>query len=139
MRPLLQFFGFCFIVFFVVGEFQGWYVGYAPQTPMFLYKQDKTVNVKHDVELDSSLAFNLDGKVRDGSVRIEAYFEVPASFQQGSQGKAPRLVFEEEFTAGQFIDLDETLKNGRGRYTLRIVYRDAVGLFNLKIPEGGTL
>lgn len=139
MRPLLQFFGFCFIVFFAVGELQGWYVGVAPQTPMFLYKQDQTVNVKHDVELDKGLTFDLEGQVRHGKVRVEAYFEVPPSFQQGTQGKAARLVFEEEFSTGQHISLEETLNNGRGRYTVRIIYRDAIGIFKLGLPEGGTL
>lgn len=139
MRPLLQFLGFCFIVFFVVGEFQGWYVGFAPQTPMLLYKQDQTVNVKHDASFRDSMTFDLEGRVRDGRVRIEAYFEIPPSFQGNTSGTPPRLVYEEEFLAGQRINLKETLRNGRGRYTVRLIYRDVTGVFTLELPEGGTL
>ena len=139
MRPLLQFFGFCFIVFFIVGEFQGWYLGFAPNTPMLLYKQDYNTNVVRDVRFGDELPLELSGKVRNGSVRVEAYFEIPSSFQQGTQGTQPRLVFEQDFLAGQQINIKEALDRGRGRYTVRILYRDATGIFELNLPGNNSL
>lgn len=135
MRPLLQFLGFCIIVFFVVGEFQGWYVGFAPNTPMFVYKMDRVVTVRRDVNYDSEMPFKLDGRVRNGEVRVQAFFEVPPSFQRGTSGSQPRQIFDQEFSAGQTIRLNESLRGGQGRYTIRMTYTEATGLFRLDVPQ----
>lgn len=139
MRPLLQFAGFCFIVFFIVGEFQGWYVGVPPNTPMYLYKADKTVNVVRDTHFMDSLDLNLRGKVNNGNVKVEVFFEIPSSFQAGTAGKSPKLVFSEEFFAGQSINVFDTLKKGKGRYTIRFSYDEATGSFRLKLPPNSEL
>ncbi len=139
MRPLLQFLGFCFIVFFIVGEWQGWYVGVPPSSPMFLYKMDKEVNIRRDVRLEEDFNFNLSGRVRDGSVQVEAFFEVPVSFQQGTQGKKAKKVLDEVFSTGESIDLSKILKAGQGRYTIRIIYQDTTGVFRLNTSGEGIL
>ncbi len=139
MRALLQFLGFCFIVFFVVGEFQGWYVGLATQTPMLVYKVDKAVEVSRDVHFEDQFDFDLRGKVSDGVVRVEAFFEIPPSFQAGTAGKAPKKVFDETFATGQDIQIDKILKSGKGRYTVRILYEDATGIFRMNASGQGRL
>ena len=139
MRPLLQFVGFCFIVFFIVGEFQGWYLGLPPQTPMYLYKMDKTVNITRDTHFNDALDLNMRGRVRRGNVTVEVYFEVPPSFQANSAGIAPKLIFSEAFYVGQTVSIFDTLDEGKGRYTLRIHYQDATGSFTLKLPSENQL
>ncbi|MGL4608470.1 MAG: hypothetical protein ACRCYY_02125 [Trueperaceae bacterium] len=138
MRPFLQFLGFCFIVFFIVGEFQGWYAGVATRTPMFLYKMTRDVEVTREVSEDE-LNLRFSGKVRDGTVGLEVYFEIPPSFQGGTIGKPPKKIFEEAFLTGQTIDLQETLKSGKGRYIVRIIYNQATGTFRLNASGQGQL
>ena len=132
MRPLLQFLGFCFIVFFTVGELQGWYIGVPPSSPMLLYKMDREVNIRRDVRLEDDFSFDLRGQVRDGSVEVEAFYEIPSSFQQGTQGKSAKKVFDEVYSTGETIDISKILKAGQGRYTVRIVYQDTTGVFRLE-------
>jgi hypothetical protein len=139
MRPLLQFLGFCFIVFFAVGEFQGWYVGFPPSSPMLLYKMDREVNIRRDVTLENDFSFDLRGRVRDGSVQVEAFYEIPPSFQQGGKGKLPKKVFDEVFSRGEQIDISKLIKSGQGRYTVRIVYHDTTGVFRLEASGEGQL
>ena len=106
---------------------------------MLLYKQDHSVSVKRDVRFEEALPVELSGRVRDGRVRVEAYFEIPPSFQQGTQGTRPRLIFEQEYGAGQRININEALDRGNGRYTVRIIYQDATGLFDLDLPTNNSL
>lgn len=134
MRPLLQFAGFCFIVFFLVGELQGWYVGMPPNTAMYLYKMDKVVSVVRDVKFTNELELGVDGKVNRGNVLVEVFFEIPPSFQSGTGGTKPKLIYSEEFYEGQRLNISEYLKKGKGRYTVRFTYVDATGSFQLKLP-----
>ncbi len=135
MRPLLQFAGFCFIVFFIVGELQGWYVGLPPQSPMYLYKQDRVVNVQRDLLFADSFDVSLSGKVREGTVLVEVFHEIPPSFQAGTAGQLPKLVYSEEYYTGQNINLFDSYRSGKGRYTVRMTYEDAIGIFRLKVPN----
>jgi hypothetical protein len=139
MRALLQFLGFCFIVFFIVGEFRGIYAGMATQTPMMLYKGTQAVEVTRDVLYEDKFDFDLRGKVNAGVVRVEAFFEIPPSFQAGTAGKAPKKVFEQEFGTGENIQLNEILKSGKGRYTVRILYNQATGIFRMNASGQGRL
>ena len=139
MRPLLQFAGFCFIVFFIVGEFQGWYLGIPPQTPMYLYKMDRTVNITRDTHFEDALDLTMRGRVADGNVKVEVYFEIPPSFQANTAGVAPKLVFSEEFYVGQTVSIFDRIDEGKGRYTIRIHYENVTGSFRLKIPTQNQL
>jgi hypothetical protein len=139
VRPLLQFLGFCFIVFFAVGELRGWYVGLASHTPMLLYKMNQDVSASRIINYSDKLDFDLTGKVRKGTVRLEVYFEVPSSFQTGKAGTRPRQILEQEFFEGQTINLKETFEEGRGKYTVRISFEDATGIFNLDLPNQNSL
>ena len=106
---------------------------------MLLYKQDHNVNVVRDVRFEDELPLELSGRVRNGTVRVEAYFEVPSSFQQGTSGTQPRLIFEQDYREGQTLNINEVLDRGRGRYTVRILYREATGLFELDVPGDNSL
>ncbi len=139
MRALLQFLGFCFIVFFIVGELRGIYAGMATQTPMLLYKGTQAVEVSRDVLYEDDFDFDIKGKVNDGTVRVEAFFEIPPSFQAGTAGRAPKKVFEQEFGTGENIQLNEILKSGKGRYTVRILYDKATGIFRMNASGQGRL
>jgi hypothetical protein len=139
MRALLQFLGFCFIVFFIVGEFRGWYVGMATQTPMLLYKGSQAVEVTRDVLYEDQFDFDLRGKINNGNVHVEAFFEIPPSFQAGTTGKAPKKVFDETYSIGQDIQLNEILKSGKGRYTVRIIYENVTGIFRMNASGQGRL
>lgn len=139
MRALLQFLGFCFIVFFIVGEFRGIYAGMPLQTPMLLYKGEQAVEVSRDVLYEDTFNFDLRGKVNNGVVRVEAFFEIPPSFQAGTAGKAPKKVFEQEFGTGENIQLSEILKSGKGRYTVRILYDNTTGIFRMNASGQGRL
>jgi hypothetical protein len=139
MRALLQFLGFCFIVFFIVGEFRGVYAGIPLQSPMLLYKMDRAVEITRDVLYEDQFDFNLRGKVSDGVVRVEAFFEIPPSFQAGTAGRAPKKVFDQAFGTGENIQLNKILKSGKGRYTVRILYEKTTGIFRMNASGQGRL
>lgn len=126
-------------MFFIVGEWQGWYVGFPPSSPMFLYKMNREVNIRRDVRLEDTFSFDLSGRVRDGMVQVEAYHEIPPSFQQGTQGQKAKKVFEQVFSPGEQIDLSKVIKSGQGRYTLRIIYQNTTGVFRLNASGEGIL
>ena len=139
MRGLLGFLIFLVIIFFVIGEWQGWYLGVAGQVPMLLYKKDTiTLATRRTLSTDS-LPFTLSGKVRNGTVKIEGYYQQSGSFQTGAKAGNERAIFEAEFSKGQEINLNETLDNGRGNYTIRLIFQNATGVFNLKLPSGSQL
>ena len=139
VRPLLQFFGFVFIVFFIVGELQGWYVGIPPETPMFLYKADHIVSSSRTTKLENSFLLDFNGDVKRGNVLVEVFFEVPASFQgQRKAGKSFR-VFHKNFIEGDQIKLKKSIRKGVGRYTVRISYNDTTGIYKLRMPNSNDL
>jgi hypothetical protein len=136
VRGFLMFAVFLGAVFFGVGEFRGWTVGIPSQTPILAYKSEGSVGATRRTVNRQDFPFTVSGKVNAGKVRVEGYFEVPTSFQSGKAGKPEKLVFEEEFSKGQSINISETLKNGQGQYRLKILFQDATGVFRVKVPKG---
>ena len=135
MRPLLQFFGFVFIVFFIVGELQGWYLGFPPETPMLLYKADQIVSSSRTAKFENSFPLDFKGKVKRGEILVEVLFNIPASFQGQKNATAPVRIYHKTFYEGDDINIDKLLRKGKGRYTVRISYSDSTGIFKLKMPN----
>jgi hypothetical protein len=136
MRGFLVFVVFLAAIFFGVGEFKGWTVGIPSQTPLMVYKSDSWLGATRRTVNRQDFPFTVSGKVSAGKVRVEGYYEVPDSFQSGKKGKPEKLVFEEEFSKGQTINISETLKNGQGQYRLKILFEGATGVFGVKVPKG---
>jgi hypothetical protein len=136
MRGFLMFVVFLAAVFFGVGEFKGWTVGIPAQTPLMVYKSESWLGATRRTANRQDFPFTVSGKVSSGKVRVEGYYELPTSFQSGKTGKPEKLVFEEEFSKGQTINISETLKNGQGQYRLKILFQDATGIFKVKVPKG---
>jgi hypothetical protein len=136
MKGFLGFIVFLAAVFFGVGEFKGWTVGIPSQTPLLIYKSDSWLGATRRTVNRQDFPFTVSGKVSSGTVKVEGYYELPESFQSGKKGKPEKLVFEEEFTKGQSINISETLKNGQGQYRIRVIFQDATGMFRVKVPNG---
>jgi len=139
MRSLLQFFGFLFIVFFMVGELQGWYVGFPPETPMLLYKADHIVSSSRTAKFENSFPLVLNGKVKRGEILVEVMFNIPASFQGQKNATSPVRIYHKTFYEGDDININKLLRKGSGRYTVRISYSDSTGIFKLKMPNSNDL
>jgi hypothetical protein len=125
------------VIFFGVGEWQGWYVGAAPHTPIFVYKKDYT-HTRQTTHAES-YEFTLSGRLRQGSLIVEASYERPPSVQTSRQGEPERCVFRQEFRAGEPIVLSENLRNGAGIYRIRLIFDDATGSLRLKVPGNALL
>ncbi len=136
MKGFLGFIVFLAAIFFGVGEFKGWTVGIPSQTPLLIYKSDGWLGATRRTVNRQDFPFSVSGKVNSGKVRVEGYYELPTSFQSGKTGKPEKLVFEEEFTQGQSINISETLKNGQGQYRLKILFENATGMFRVNVPKG---
>lgn len=139
MRDLLGFILVLAVVFFVVGEFRGWYLGVPTQTPILLYKKDFTAETTRRTVMRDDMPVRFSGLVRRGSVTVTVLYERPDSFQTGQQGRAEVSLFERTYRQGENIVLDELFDSGGGIYTVRVDYQDATGLFRLSLPGGSEL
>lgn len=139
MRGLIQFAVVVAVLFFGVGEWQGWYLGVPPHTPMILYKKDHVVTVSRRTMTAQSFDFGLEGRLRQGRLTVEAYYERPESFQTGRPGESARRVYQETFAAGQSVRVAQTLRQGQGIYRVRLTFEDSSGTLRLRLPEAGTL
>lgn len=139
MRDFIVFVLLVAAVFFGIGEWQGWHLGIAGQTPILVYKRDATAVASRRTVTRSDFPFSVSGTVRRGTVRVQGYFEQPQSFQTGQAGRPERLVFEQTFRQGEHIALSETLRQGQGIYRIRLVFEDATGIFRLRVPSGAEL
>ena len=140
MRGSLQLLAVVVIIFFGVGEFLGgWYVGVAPQTPVLVYKKTHTATLTRRVTGDT-FTFELDGKVRGGTVTVEGLYERPASYQNPGQAVLPsRGLFKESFGPGEKVRVAETLRAGTGVYRVRVTFEEATGLFHIEVPAASEL
>lgn len=139
MRDLLIFVLVVGAVFFGVGEWQGWYLGFPGSTPVLLYKRDaEAVNSLRTV-LRNDMPISVSGQVRRGSVQVQISYERPSSFQTGGSGTPERVIFEQTYNAGQTIALSQTFEEGGGIYRLRMTYRGASGLFRFGFPRASEL
>lgn len=139
MRQLLVFAAVLAIVFFAVGEWRGWYLGIAGQTPILVYKKDHVAEIdRRTITLDH-LPVTISGEVRNGTVRVTVIYERPASFQTGAAALPAQTVLERSFAAGQEITIDELVQEGQGDYTIRLEFEDATGLFRVRVPPAAQL
>lgn len=139
MRDLLGFLLILAVVFFVVGETRGWYLGVPSQTPIFVYKKDFSATTTRRTLSRTDMPVRFSGNVSRGTVTISVIYERPESFQTQAGGQAPRVIFERTFTAGQRAFVDELFSNGGGVYRVMVNYQDATGLFRMTLPGGQEL
>lgn len=139
MRDFLGFLLILAVIFFVVGEISGWYVGVASQTPILVYKKDFTAETSRRTVLREDMPVRFTGLVRRGAVTVTVFYERPESFQTGRQGQARTVLYERAFRVGERIFIDEDFTSGPGVYSVGVQYADATGVFRLTLPGGTEL
>ena len=139
MRDLLGFLLVLAVVFFVVGELRGWYIGVPTQTPIVLYKKDFSAETTRRTVMRDDMPIRFSGLVRRGSVTVNVLYERPDSFQTGREGRAQVSLFERSYRQGENIVFDELFEAGGGVYTVRVTYADTTGVFRLTMPGGSEL
>ncbi len=141
MRGSLQLLAVAVVIFFGVGEFLGgWYLGLAPQTPVFVYNNTHTTVVTRRALTEGAFTFSVDGQVRGGTVTVEGLYERPASYQNPGQATLPpRRLFGARFGPGERVKITETLKAGTGVYRVRVTFEEATGLFRVTVPSSSGL
>ena len=139
MRDLLVFCIVLGVVFFGVGEWRGWYLGIASQTPMYVYKKDFTAEATRRTINSDRLPFEVSGSVQQGSVTVAVFYERPFSYQTSAQALPQTKVFEQRFSQGERISLDQVLAEGHGIYSVQLQFEDATGLFRMELPTGAEL
>jgi hypothetical protein len=139
MRDLLGFALFGLIVFFVVGETIGWNVGFAGQTPVFVYKRDGGVAAERRTLTRDDMPVEVSGRVRNGEVEVRVVYQDTGSFQTNRAADPPETLFEETFRDGQRIALDRTFAEGGGEYVVELRFRNATGVYRIGVPGGTDL
>ncbi len=139
MRDLIIFVLILVGIFFAIGEWRGWYLGIPNQTPIFVYKNDHHARTPVRTVTRSDMPIEVSGEVRRGTVRVQVLFESPASFQTGAAAQPQRTVFDQTFSRGQRIALNQVFAEGRGIYTIAMTYNDASGTFRINYPISSQL
>ncbi len=139
MRDLLGFLLVVVVIFFVVGELRGWYLGVPTQTPILVYKMDHVADTSRRTVMREDMPVGFRGKVRRGQVTVSVLHERSTSFQTGREASPLTTVFERTFRVGETIAIDELFQLGGGVYTVRVAYQDATGLFHMSLPGGSEL
>jgi hypothetical protein len=134
MRDLIGFVVFGLIVFFVVGETVGWNVGFAGQTPVFVYKRDGEAVAERRTRNRSDMPVAIDGRVRNGEVEVRIVYQDTGSFQTNEGAEPPVQIFDETYREGQRIALDRTFDQGRGEYRVELIFRNGTGVFRIDLP-----
>lgn len=139
MRDLFLFCIVLGVAFFGVGEWRGWYLGVASQTPVYVYKKSHVATAsRRTINLDH-LPLSVAGDVQKGNVTVAVFFERPFSYQSGQAARAEEKVFERSFSRGQRIDLNQVLAQGQGIYRVQLQFEDATGLFHVNLPTAAEL
>jgi hypothetical protein len=139
MRGFLTFLVLLVIVFFAVGETHGWYLGLPSHTPVFVYKMTATGQATRQTFNTDALPVRLTGAVRHGSVEVKVIFQKPESIQNSTQAGPQDTVFDRTYQTGDRIAIDQSFQNGKGDYTVRLLFNDATGLFRLRVPNENQL
>ncbi len=122
-------------IFFGIGEWQGWNIGLAGNTPTLVYKKDAQVRVVRRVRVDDQLPFTFKGNLSDGDLIIKGFFKTAANFETNAHEGKDKLIFKEEFHKGDKVNIEHILKSGKGVYVIELNYKEATGFFNLKIDK----
>ena len=139
MKELLGFIAVMAALFFGIGETKGWTVGLPSQMPVMVYKSDGSVLAKRRLTTAKELPFEMKGEVKNGRVTVRAFHQKGGSFQSGQQAGTERPIFDETFTQGQTIRLNELFRNGDGNYRIELAFDEATGVFNVTMPKGSEL
>jgi len=122
-----------------IGEWRGWYVGIPNQTPILVYKNDHVATTAIRTVTRRDMPIEVSGQVRHGSVRVQVHFESPASFQTGAAAIPRRTIYDETFSRGQRLTLNQVFAEGGGIYTIVMTYQDASGTFRISYPVSSQL
>ena len=141
MRTLLGWLVVLAVVFFGVGEFAGgWYLGVASQTPVLVYKKTVAKAVTRRAQSATELPFEVNGVLQSGTLTVQGIYERPESFQNpDAASSAAQVYFTQTFPAGRPIHISETLRQGAGIYTVRLIFRDATGRLSVAVPNNSAL
>lgn len=139
MRDLLGFLLVLTVIFFLVGEWRGWYLGVPGQTPVFVYKKDQVAQSARRTINTSAYPVDISGRVRNGKVQVEVYYQDVGSFQASAGARRERRIFNQEYAKGQPVVVKRTFEEGKGMYTIRMTFDDATGLFRLDVPTAAEL
>ena len=139
MRDLIIFVLILTGIFFAIGEWRGWYLGIPNQTPVYVYKNDHYARTPIRTVTRSDMPIAVNGLVRQGTVRMQVMFESPASFQTGAAAVPERSVFDQAFSRGQRIAVDQVFSEGRGIFTIVMTYDNASGTFRFTYPVASQL
>lgn len=140
MRGLLTFALILVVIFFGVGEWRGWLLGLPSQTPFLVYKMTTVHTQERRARTASEFTFSLEGRLRRGRLVVEGSYERPGSFQTpGQQAQPERIVFRDEFHAGDPVQVNQRMSQGSGIYRVRMRFDDATGTFRLQLPPGHQL
>ncbi len=134
MRDFLVFVLLVLGIFFGVGEWRGWQLGVPGQTPVYVYKADGTAEISRRTINRDTFPLELWGRVRNGDVTVTVTYQDLGSFQEGTRSGPVREIFDETYSFGERIDLNELLDEGFGRYTVRLDFSEATGLFRFRVP-----
>ena len=135
MRGLIIFLAILAIVFFAVGETQGWYLGVLSHSPVFVFKKTATGEATRQTFNVDALPVRLTGTVKHGTVEVKIFFQVPESFQASTGPGPDDELFDKTYQAGERIAIDQSFKGGKGDYTVRMIFTDATGWFRLRVPD----
>lgn len=139
MRDIVIFLLILVGIFFAIGEWRGWYLGVPGQTPVVLYKKDHYARTPVRTVVRNDMPISISGQVRQGTVRVQVYYERPASVQTNAPALPERLIFEQTYGRGQRIAIAERFDQGRGIYTVAVTYDDASGTFRFGFPRPSEL
>jgi hypothetical protein len=139
VRDFLGFLLILAVIFFVVGEISGWYLGVASQTPILVYKKDFTAETDRRTVTRDDMPVKFSGQVRRGTVTVTISYQRAESFQTGREGQARTVLYERAFRVGERIFVDELFTSGPGVYSVNVRYEDATGVFRLTLPGGTEL
>jgi hypothetical protein len=107
MRDIVIFLLLVVAVFIGIGEWRGWYLGVPGTTPVVLYKMDHRAVTDVRTVTRSDMPIRVEGRVRQGTLTVEVTYERPSSFQTGEAALPERVLYEETFTRGQRVLLNE--------------------------------
>lgn len=127
------------VLFFGVGEWQGWYLGVPSQTPVYVYKKSRIATATRRTINTDHVPLVVSGDVQQGSVTVAVYYERPFSFQSGRASHPDTKVFERVFSKGQRVALNQVIAQGVGIYRVQLEFEDATGLFRVKLPTAAEL
>ncbi len=139
MRGFLTFLVLLVIVFFAVGETQGWYLGLPSHTPVFVYKRTATGQATRRTFNTDAIPVRLTGAVRHGNVEVKVIFQTPESIQSSTPAGPQDTIFDRTYQTGERIAIDQAFKAGQGDYTIVLQFNDATGLFRLRVPNENQL